>query len=189
MTIPEYRDKYPDAEITSSELRAKISAYNKGKTYVERYGQEKADELIKKRVTGAHKQFEDPEQRERRKQIRWKGYKQLSGSYIGEIERVAKRTGKDFKITPEYMWDLLVEQNFRCAISGVPIYLEVAVGSINRKGYQLRTASLDRIDSTMGYIVSNVQWLHREVNQMKSDRLDEDYINWCKVITAHQNNK
>ena len=48
-----------------------------------------------------------------------------------------------------YIKELLKEQSGRCALSGLPIVAEEKTG----------TASLDRKDSSKGYVPGNVQWL------------------------------
>jgi hypothetical protein len=53
------------------------------------------------------------------------------------------------------------------------------------KGKQKGTASLDRIDSLVGYIKGNVQWVHKDVNVSKMD-FDESYFRQlCAAVTAH----
>lgn len=60
----------------------------------------------------------------------------------------------------------------------------------NNTGEKLnkQTASLDRIDSNIGYIKDNVQWVHKHVNQMKWN-FDEDYfIDLCRKIVKNNDN-
>jgi hypothetical protein len=47
------------------------------------------------------------------------------------------------------------------------------------------SASLDRIDSSKGYVKGNVQWTHKTVNIMKQAMSDEELIDWCKVIVKN----
>jgi hypothetical protein len=42
---------------------------------------------------------------------------------------------------------------------------------------------LDRIDSSKGYTIDNVQWVHKIVNIMKHDVEEKEFFNWCKLIT------
>lgn len=112
----------------------------------------------------------------------WTGYEGLSGALWNQIKRGADgsrgRRVLEFNITKEYIWDLIVEQKFKCAISGVDIYLQP---KWNTSG----TASLDRIDSSLGYIINNVQWVHKDVNKMKNS-LDQNYfIKLCKSISEY----
>lgn len=48
------------------------------------------------------------------------------------------------------------------------------------------TASLDRIDSSFGYILNNVQWVHKDVQRMKSDFSEAHFVETCRKITENQ---
>jgi len=50
------------------------------------------------------------------------------------------------------------------------------------KEYADTTASLDRINSSKGYTLDNVQWVHKTVNIMKQGLSDEDFKYWIKMI-------
>ena len=50
-----------------------------------------------------------------------------------------------------------------------------------RKDYDA-TASLDRIDSSKGYIKGNVQWVHKNINYMKQEMTNEEFL--VNFITA-----
>lgn len=109
---------------------------------------------------------------------RFSGYEDIGGYYVGQLREGAHRRDIEFDITPEQMWELLIKQKFKCALSGLPIKTS---RSINYKK-KIQTASLDRIDSSKGYTLENVQWVHKEINQMKSNRLEEDFIFYCKAV-------
>jgi hypothetical protein len=48
------------------------------------------------------------------------------------------------------------------------------------------TASLDRIDSSSGYTVNNIQWVHKMVNGLKGFLSNDEFIFWCqKVVSKH----
>ena len=47
------------------------------------------------------------------------------------------------------------------------------------------TASLDRIDSSKGYIEGNVQWVHKRVNLMKGNMSTENFIEWCNLVVKN----
>ena len=59
----------------------------------------------------------------------------------------------------------------KCALSGVGI-------SIDYGG----NASLDRIDSSLGYTAENIQWVDGKVNLAKRAMSDEEFIEMCKRI-------
>lgn len=102
----------------------------------------------------------------------------LSKTHLHEYKRCAKRRDISWDVTPEYIWELLVKQDFKCALSGLPLILELQVGPHN-------TASLDRIDSTKAYEEGNVQWVHKDINRMKGNFSDEQFIQLCKAVTDH----
>ncbi len=49
------------------------------------------------------------------------------------------------------------------------------------------TASLDRIDSTKGYTLDNIQWIHKDLNKMKMNFANDYFIKTCKLVA--ENNK
>jgi hypothetical protein len=52
----------------------------------------------------------------------------------------------------------------------------------------LTTASLDRIDSSKGYIEGNVQWIHKHINKMKNNFNESYFIEICKKISQKNQN-
>ena len=85
----------------------------------------------------------------------------------------------DFLISKEYVYNLFLKQNRKCALSGVEIKF-ADTSTLHSKGHT--TASLDRIDSDRGYIEGNVQWLHKYVNIMKWKLSESDFLTWCSLI-------
>lgn len=111
----------------------------------------------------------------------WRGYEEISGSVFYGLKNNANKRNLEFSLTIEYLWDLFVKQNKKCALSNVDISFNMT-GHLNKKN---QTASLDRIDSSKGYIEGNVQWVHKIVNQIKWELKQEDFIHWCKIITEN----
>ena len=108
----------------------------------------------------------------------WKGYEGISGHWWKQhVERSAyKRANIEVTITMEYAWDLFIKLNRCCALSGLPIVISDDYTS---------TASIDRIDSSLGYIEDNIQWVHKDVNYMKRNYSMEYFIKMCSLITEH----
>ncbi len=109
---------------------------------------------------------------------RFTGYEEISGSYWCSVRQGAMRRGLEISISIEEAWQLFVDQNRCCALSG--IVLEPPVRAT------VGTASLDRIDSTKGYVKGNVQWLHKNINMMKQELTDETFIDFCHAVSRHQ---
>ena len=111
------------------------------------------------------------------------GYKNLSGSHWARIKASARNRGLDFSISIDSTYQLFLDQNKKCKLSGVDITL-----SPLHRDQSDSTASLDRIDSSKGYIEGNVQWVHKNVNIMKQAMSDKEFIDWCKKIATHNSN-
>lgn len=88
----------------------------------------------------------------------------------------AKTRSKEFDLDVnwEYLLDIWVEQNGRCAYSGMPLSLEAN---------HPHTISLDRTDSSKGYIKGNLKLLSWSVNKMKQDLGEELFLSLCFNIT------
>jgi len=100
------------------------------------------------------------------------------------IVRNASNRNKQFLITKEFAENLFISQDKKCTLSGLDI---VFAKSFKEYSNGFQTASLDRIDSSIGYIESNVQWIHKTINIMKNNLKESDFINFCKIIVDHHN--
>jgi len=108
----------------------------------------------------------------------WQGYGEISGSVLTNIRKGATARNLSCDISIKQIWELFLAQNRKCALSGKDIYF-----SSTCKSYD-GTASLDRINSSKGYIIDNVQWVHKWVNLMKQDMDDQEFIDWCHAISS-----
>lgn len=119
------------------------------------------------------------------KKKQWTGVGDMSGDYwYSHIVRSAsgvkgKRRVLDLFIDKEYAWNLFLKQNRKCALSGIDLKFP---SKSKDKSY---TVSLDRIDSSEGYIEGNVQWVHKDVNFMKNKFNNKYFIEICKKIAVN----
>lgn len=114
----------------------------------------------------------------------WKGYEEISGEYWYRIVERSATRGNEY-LSIEDAWEIFTNQNRKCALSKVEIHF--GKGPFVKKGRrsELQTASLDRIDSSIGYIKSNVQWVHKTVNLMKNALTQDEFITWCTLIAKN----
>lgn len=112
------------------------------------------------------------------------GYKGIWGRYWRDIQAGAKERQLDFNISIEYAWSIYKKQNMRCAITGVKIFFR----KVTEKS-STQTCSLDRINSNIGYIKGNIQWVHKDINQIKFDFPLEKLKYWAKLIVNFKNRK
>ena len=103
----------------------------------------------------------------------FKGCGDLPGNYISARKYYAMKKGREFSVDAEFLWDLYLAQNKKCALSGLDISF----------GPEDCTASLDRIDSLIGYTKDNTQWLHKDVNLMKMNLDQSTLKKYCKLIS------
>jgi hypothetical protein len=115
----------------------------------------------------------------------WKGVGKLSGWYFGQLRRQATSRGIEFDITIEYCWELFQRQGGKCALTGLPLVMN---GHKQRMNGKKQTASLDRIDSTKGYVPGNIQWIYVTLNRMKNDTPQDEFVALCRLVArTHPN--
>lgn len=102
-------------------------------------------------------------------------------SRLKELCTKAKgRTNKEFNLVPQNLIDLWAKQDGKCAYTGLPL-----VPTAN----QFNTVSLDRVDSSKGYIVGNIQLLCTAINRMKLDYDEKVFIQFCHLVSQHNKDK
>jgi hypothetical protein len=111
----------------------------------------------------------------------WRGFGEIPKRNWTHILRHAENRKLLFDLTIEQAWELFLKQNRRCAISGVALHFQRP----GRKNFASQNASLDRIDSAHGYTISNVQWVHKVVQEMKWDHEQKTFIKWCHLISEY----
>jgi hypothetical protein len=95
----------------------------------------------------------------------WKGVGQVPGYYLNRR-----------KLDPSTKMEasqLIEQQKFKCALTGLPI------------SFADKSASLDRIDSNKPYVKGNIQWVHKDVNIMKNGYNLDYFIKMCKLIADY----
>ena len=112
----------------------------------------------------------------------WKGIGNVPKIVFTRIKHHAIKTCKEFNITLEYISEIFDKQDGKCALSGLDLDFGISDKVI-------QTASLDRIDSSKGYITGNVQWVHKNVNWMKQDFSDEEFVAMCKKIVDYDKSR
>ena len=116
------------------------------------------------------------------RQTNGKSVGEITGSIWNAVTQNAKARNHSVSITQQEAWELFQKQNGLCALSGVQLVLFCLKKTKNQK-----TASLDRIDSSKGYEVGNVQWIHKDLNKMKNTFSQEVFLDWIKRIQQFKN--
>ena len=101
-------------------------------------------------------------------------YEDIRLSWFNKFQSGAELRNIAFTITVEYLWEVFKEQDYQCALTGWPIgWAEVGAN---------HTASIDRIDSDKGYVVGNVQLVHKDINMAKQQYSQDYFIEMCKAV-------
>jgi len=92
--------------------------------------------------------------------------------FLCQIRKDARK-----ELSPEILENLLIKQRYKCALTGIKL-------TCNRiQGIKFKTnASIDRINSDLGYNVDNIQLVCSVVNSLKSNLTNHEYIRWCKKV-------
>lgn len=112
----------------------------------------------------------------------WSGAGEISGKRLSEFKKNARERNLQWDVSPEYLWSLFLNQERRCKLTGELL----SFGFRNRSESCFgSTASLDRIDPTLGYVRDNVQWIHKIVNEMKWDKTEKELLEWATKLVVH----
>lgn len=112
---------------------------------------------------------------------KWSGYEEVSLSYFNGVKSNAKKRNLIFDISMKDIWNQFIKQNKKCIYTGLELQLPRRT-RLERIG----NASLDRIDSTKGYIQKNVQWVHKDINWMKQDFEQSYFVKMCDLVSTNE---
>ena len=104
----------------------------------------------------------------------------VTSMYYHKLKKCAEKRKLVFDVSREYLDEIFIKQNKKCVYTGYDLYF----GNSKIRG----TASLDRIDSTQGYVKNNIQWVHKDVNTIKWDLSHNKFVEICKLITENFKN-
>ncbi len=92
--------------------------------------------------------------------------------------RRAKKRFKEVDITLEYLKEIWDKQNGICPYTNIKLVMPLN----KQKNNVFYTASLDRIDSSKGYIKGNIQFISTAINYMKAEATHEQTIEFINLI-------
>lgn len=109
----------------------------------------------------------------------FKGCGNISTTYFNHVKKSAERRHIQFSITIEDMDVLFTKQNGKCVYTGEQ--LTIGMGK-NKSRFN---ASLDRIDSSKGYIIDNIQFVTKNINMMKQKFSHNQFTELCNKVSEH----
>lgn len=101
-------------------------------------------------------------------------YEGIRISFFNKYKLGAENRGLSFEIDIEFVSDLAKKQCYKCNYSGLDLIFNGDFKNI--------TASIDRIDSSIGYLKENICWVHKDINMMKQQFTEVRFIEMCKLV-------
>lgn len=95
-------------------------------------------------------------------------------SYLAVKANSRKRPGS-IKLTKELLEDIWEKQGKKCALTG---------RALNPEDFWWKP-SVDRIDSSLPYLLDNIRIVSWIVNHCRGDLTDEEFIDMCKSVGSY----
>ena len=95
---------------------------------------------------------------------------------LGNSKASNKRGG--FNLDIDFLKDLYAKQCGKCALSGEEL-------EISGDRYLSNLLSIDRVDSSVGYVKGNVQLVGVQYNMMKAHATQDQFIQMCKTVVEN----
>jgi len=107
-------------------------------------------------------------------------------SHLTSIKQNAIKRNLHYEVSNEYLWNLFLSQNKKCVLSGVELTFTKNSNASKYRACETN-ASLDRINNQIGYVEGNVRWLHKDINRIRGQFNDTQFLEWCKKCYLHSN--
>lgn len=113
----------------------------------------------------------------------WKGYKDIPRAIFTKCKYGAKKRNIVFEVTIEDLQEIWEKQKEKCIYSNrVLFFNNKSFSTKDKKDQMFDFASLDRRDSSKGYIKGNIQWVAQSVNLAKHAYSEEEFLKLIRDI-------
>jgi len=99
--------------------------------------------------------------------------------YYNSLKNRSRKSGIDVTIDPVYIKQLWRHQKGRCRYTGIKLKLQ-SHANIKVKPHKL--ASIDRINSSEGYVEGNVQFVSVTCNLAKGSMDEKDFLEFMETL-------
>lgn len=111
-------------------------------------------------------------------------YKNISGNWKRYLSRlIGKSKGRE-NLTVEILLEVLKEQKYKCALSGVELTCKLEKGVLC-----ITNATVDRKEAGGPYVKENIQLVCRAVNGFRTNTKLDEFIWWCNKVTEYNNGR
>lgn len=105
--------------------------------------------------------------------------------FIASMKRRKLKTGKEHNITLQDLKEQWKKQKGICPYTGWQLWLPIAIHKWDPEMPKHLKASIDRINSSKGYIKGNIQFVCLIANLAKNNFSDEDLIKFCNAVVKN----
>lgn len=98
----------------------------------------------------------------------------ISNKITNAKQRIRRNPDLIVELDKHELYLLFKKQEGKCALTGTGLSL---------KKHTPLNLSIDKIDPSKGYVMTNVQWVCWAVNRAKGDLSMNDFIGMCKAVT------
>lgn len=108
-------------------------------------------------------------------------YKRISGRWDKYFNRLIRaKPERRETLTPQDLIDILIHQDYRCALTGVELTCQLENGVVSQTN-----ASIDRLEAGGPYTKDNIQLVCRAVNSFRRNVTIDEFKWWCKKVTEY----
>ena len=93
-----------------------------------------------------------------------------------------RKDGKVFDITADDLVAIAEQQKWKCALTKKPLEFTRGGEYFGGKWANPRSCSIDRIDSSKGYVKGNIQLVWWAINHMKAHLTNDEFRMYAKLI-------
>ncbi len=122
-----------------------------------------------KRLLGIKKKYRDKNKEKIYEQDR--KYRSTWEGKFSQVKRQAIHRGIKFKLKLKDIKNMPMI----CYYTGMKLTLEQK---------KLNTLSIDRLNNSKGYVINNIVFCSKIINEMKSDRTEKQFVELCKLVAA-----
>lgn len=107
-------------------------------------------------------------------------YRSVSGNWDRYFRKLLSLSKRSETLTVEDLKGKLEAQDGKCALTGQTLTCKLVRGK-----RQWTNASIDKIESSLGYLPSNIQLVCSAVNLFRGNLPVQDFIRWCNLVAEH----
>jgi hypothetical protein len=108
-------------------------------------------------------------------------YKKISGNWRRYLSRLQYAAGrKRDKLSVDTLLEKLEEQDYKCALSGLPLTCHLEKG----KKFP-HNVSVDRVIPGGPYTKENIQLVCRALNSWRADTDMDEFVEMCRAVAKH----